>query len=498
MRLSWDDNDKGKIGWNEWKLWNYIEDTKEQFDLETITALVTKPHKLTVPDEIGVALDSKDNLWVVYRANDGAIYLARANEELNDWVHHEMLIYVPSGSTYPTLEFSDSDQHVIAIEFLPAGSEQKEIWLYEPPYSGEGVRKIVNGQHPLLVKDVQDELYLFYQSPDGAEMYYRRKSEDFSLDHHVDGTTEGILPLGFRLYHQEISPYHDQYRNLLFYKIGDIELPRYKMSSIIDLYTVGVTFIVERGGAVLPGVNVRFNGQTVTTDSQGQATFLKLPYGVTLPFEFSHPLLGEGQKASFNILTEYAGSHVTRQFLFRKPDLKENIYPSFHAGLRWIETQYVDELLTEKISPAVQVGIEWELMLVPIYLMVYSSWEDKFIPLENATVKMSGQISQTNLAGLAPFVEIQANEVYEYTIEHPDYTEVTTGKIQIPEGDFEYLPVKMYQEPWDGKLKEGVQPVLGANLDWVRIYYQEVKHKDVIYPVVGVASILWVEMEGDV
>ena len=239
MRLNLNSEDKNRSGWDEWKHWDYIEDKQEDFNRGDLTALITKPHKLTAPDEFGMALDSQGILWVVYRANDGAIYLAQANEALDDWISHNRVLYVPSGSTNPTIMFDKHGNHVIATEFLPAGSDQKEICLYDLPYSGTGIREIAQGQYPVLAKDVHGEIFLFYQTADQKQILYRKSSNNFTIDYPFESSEdEGLRPRGFRALIKQISPIHQRYTHLMFYQEGEGELPLYKMTRPIDFVMI--------------------------------------------------------------------------------------------------------------------------------------------------------------------------------------------------------------------------------------------------------------------
>ena len=310
MRLSWGDEPKDREEWKKWKYWSYIENTKEQFDLEELIGLITKPHMLTVPDEIDMAVDSKGNLWIIYRANDGAIYLARANDTLDDWVYHERLLYVPSGSTYPTIVFDNNDRHVIAVEFLPAGSDQKEIWLYEPPYAGDGIRRIALGEMPLLLRDWYGRHFVFYKATNG-NIEYRSDDDEYGTATLFEYASGEDVPIGARTPIYPINdPYHIQFQNILFYG-NPLTTPKYALTAIEDFYTVGITFVVMHKGRPLSNVSVKFNNETVTTGSDGTATFLRVPWGVTLPYSFTHPTLGEGTSASFDVLASFQDSFTT-------------------------------------------------------------------------------------------------------------------------------------------------------------------------------------------
>jgi hypothetical protein len=367
VRLSWSDESKTKEEWKRWKYWSYIENTKEQFDLEELIGLITKPHMLTVPDEIDMAVDSKGNLWIIYRANDGAIYLARANDTLDDWVYHERLLYVPSGSTYPTIVFDNNDRHVIAAEFLPAGSEQKEIWLYEPPYAGDGIRRIVDGQYPTLAKDVHGERFLFYQAVDGDQVLYRKSSEAFAVEHDFETLDNEVLPRSFRIYHKEVSPYHDIYKHLMFYQADGEALPRYKMSSPTDFYTVGLDlYITDSQGQGISGAIVEVEGQSGITNKDGLVTFFNLPFDASVEIKLSHPFLGLGDTQHIFIPESAKGNHVSWALVFEIPKLQEYVEPYARVvALTWQGTEYIEHLAEDELYLDANLGIEWEEVRSP-------------------------------------------------------------------------------------------------------------------------------------
>ncbi|HHV42120.1 MAG TPA: hypothetical protein GXX72_04655 [Clostridiaceae bacterium] len=682
-RLDWDGKKGEGFDFDEWKYWEYLEQTKQQFEEEELIALITKEHALAVPDQFDIAEDSGGQIWVVYRANDGDIWLASPNLELNDWVFHERILYVPSGSTNPTITFDEEDRHLIACEFLPAGAEQKEIWLYQPPYSGDGIKKIADGEHPLLARNFHNELFLFYQTPEG-EIYYRRSGDNFVSDTLFIDAVEGDLPVGFRIPLFPVNPpYHMKYQHALFY--GDnIEPPRYSLTEKGDVFTVGLTFKVLHRGTPLEGAIVDFAGRQKVTDVDGEAIFLSLPYGITLSYSFSHSLLGQGAKGFFELSETFKGQHLIRSFTFDKPDTNEVLLPIADIDLFWQGTEYITETVADTpLTPVANVGIEWELMLKPIYVLVYSNWEicetgdiayntpnDSWVSLwnltnftvsgttvtmtgpssnlprniinesigvfndgeilakckststsgnqfrlflrsggevgnengyyadllsgthfqvrkyvnganttfqqidynwnantsywirfkvkenqikakvwldgesepdwmievlddeftegfagigawngtgtkvfedilisypetekvyefiTNAEVKIAGQVQQTNQEGLAPFYELQANETYEFEISHPDYAEVTTGKLTIPEGDDLILPVKIYEFPFDGQIVEQpISPIADVDIEWIQIHYEDRSLKDRANVLASVNSILWVEVE---
>jgi hypothetical protein len=368
-RLSWGDESKTKEEWKRWKYWSYIENTKEQFDLEELIGLITKPHMLTVPDEIGMAVDSKDNLWITYRANDGAIYLARANDTIDGWVYHEQLLYVPSGSTYPTIAFDNNDRHVIAVEFLPAGSDQKEIWLYEPPYSGDGVRRIADGQYPVLAKDQQGIIHLFYQVADQTEIGHRTSGDNFAPGVIVpENDLEYPYPAGFRTIMNQYKSYLE-YKYILFSnQVGNV-LPRYSMTNYtaVSKNDSSISAMTSIGG-----LQWEFYAFYVTIELRDY--FRKTPIeDAVIIFRGQVYVTDAGGKIDLGLI----GAYPSDTILIQHAD-----YPATTFEFQITEdTDYVFEVLgaleaTESLNASpVVTGIEWEYMLKPLHLLVYSGVE---------------------------------------------------------------------------------------------------------------------------
>ncbi|MDI9412080.1 MAG: hypothetical protein QM401_00685, partial [Bacillota bacterium] len=95
---------------------------------------------LTFPDGIKICLGPErvgssgffDRVWWVYMdSKTGDIWIARSDKNYTRWEHRERLLFVPSGITNPSLAFDSACRYVVAVEFLPAGATQKEIWIYE-------------------------------------------------------------------------------------------------------------------------------------------------------------------------------------------------------------------------------------------------------------------------------------------------------------------------------------------------------------------------------
>jgi len=65
----------------------------------------------------------------------------------------------------------------------------------------------------------------------------------------------------------------------------------------------------------------------------------------------------------------------------------------------------------------------------------------------------------------------------------------------IPEGEFDFIPLKIYEKPWDGYVLEEVKVHVGLDVNWVDIDIEYRQPKESVSVSVGLTSILWVEVE---
>lgn len=688
-----------------WRDWKFVQDLTQG----TLDTLIYDPQRnmLTFPEGIRICwgpsrVGSKgvqDRVWWSYSDPEtGDIWVAKSDKDFTHWEERQRLLFVPSGSTNPSVVFDNDGRYIVVAEFLPAGSEQKEIWLYEPPYSGYGIRRIVDGQYPVLVRDIYGEIFLFYQAVDRNRILYRKSSEAFAVEHNFETSNNELFPRGFRIHHTERSPYHDIYKYLMFYRAGGEELPRYKMSHPIDVYTVGLDlYITDSWGRGISGVHVEIEGQSHVTNKNGLVTFYKLPYNTSIEIKLSHPFLGPGDTQYIFIPESAKGTHVTHSLFFTKPKPKENLGVRIGLkGIEWQGTIFELRRRVEKLSPYINLRVEWESMLIPAYMLVYSGniyepvyslrhhntgsnrrealvWQEKgqfadqdvtvdiyaeakkrpgimlrvsgsssretgYVGCYNysnnyleihrylngasrsiatkemtidqnkwytlrmqaigdslklkiwekdwekdteepdtwdiettdsaitsgyagvfdfdadgtsywanyslngeladfsylvgdlvgnmpvgwtlqfgtasrwtteiksvevwdieavpgTTVQLSGQTSQTNQEGLAPFYDLQGGSVQSYEITHPNYPEISTGAVLIPEGEFDFIPMKIYEKPWDGHALEEVKVHVDLDVNLVAINIEYRQPKESVSVSVGLTSILWVEVE---
>ena len=321
----------------------------------TPIALVVQEDVLTPPAEMGMDIDADGKLFVVYKGADDAIYLAVSNPERKDWISHERIFYVPSGASRPNIALSHGKPLVVA-ELVPAGTEQKELWLYEPPYLGAGFRKITDGQYHLLAKDAYGEIYLFFQAPDGLRLLYRKESDGFALEEAIlqEDLTEPY-PVGFWVVTDRQTGYFE-HRHILFINEPGGELPHYLMTAYevpLPLKETGVlktgvddiswpyhAFYVTitlrdclHGGAPIVGATVWFRGQSYVTNENGKID-----------------LDAVGAYPSDSILVQHEDFPDTA-FEFQITEDTDYVFDVIGV---------LEEAETLSVSPSV-AGIEWEL-----------------------------------------------------------------------------------------------------------------------------------------
>src|SRR5690606_25841545 len=112
-----------------------------------------------------------------------------------------------------------------------------------------------------------------------------------------------------------------------------------------------------------------------------------------------------------------------------------------------------------------------------------------------ATVQLGDQISQTNQEGLAPFHDLQGGSLQDYEITHPDYPEVSKGTVLIPEGEFDFIPLKIYEKPWNGYALEEVKVHIDLDVNLVAINIEYRQPTETVSVSVGLTNILWVRLE---
>lgn len=649
--MTWQKLPKPSTLWEEGEKWFELEDNlaEGKFDFleykeEPLPKGIILQRDVSVamgPETLGTPGDLS-RIWVAFTDQEtGEIYLARSDAEWNQWEEYLHIIYAPSGSYQPSLTFGKDGWHRLVVTLIPAGEEIPEVWIIEPPYSGDGIRKLDLGEHPRIFQDYWGNIWVFYYKSGVGAIYSKSSKDNFASATEINLSNRGYPPLGVRTPYWEVTPYHDQFRNVLFFGSGK-NMPFYVISQIEDVYTVGLDlYVIKWDGSPLEGAIVEVEGQRGITNKEGLVTFYKLPYNTIVEIKLSHPIFGEGDLSYFTISESAKGSHLYTFVYFKNPTKKHLGVRTGLTGIEWKGTEIVELPLQDKLGFDLSLGIEWESMVVFTYFLVYadSVWEprpnilenfegeeissslefiqgsaygwtitsdhaysgsyslrsdnkgkhgaankaeitfkfqspsgggnvsfwykvsseanyDKFyvylngdtvingvsgnrgwafwegvaptgentitftyskdgsmnryddciyiddlslpsselvyIPVPNATITLAGQTIQTNQDGLAGFQDLQANQLYKYEITHPDYSKVTKGQVLIPEGEFEFIPVKIYEEPWDGYALEEVKVHTDLDVNWVAIDIEYLQPKEFVSVSVGLTNILWV------
>ncbi|NLK40420.1 MAG: hypothetical protein GX303_09335 [Clostridiales bacterium] len=116
-----------------------------------------------------------------------------------------------------------------------------------------------------------------------------------------------------------------------------------------------------------------------------------------------------------------------------------------------------------------------------------------------ATVQLGDQHDTTNQDGMAEFFDLDGNQLYDYEISHPDFEGVSKGTILIPEEERDFIPVRIYNNPWDGVARgRGIQPSFGnISTLWHQVEFEEIKAKAGVKTNASLQYILWVEVESE-
>ena len=397
--------------------------SKEEYDF---TEYISAGDYITLLSDVSVSLgpatigDSEDlsRVWLSYADEDG-VWIARSSEDMMEWEDRLNIVSAPTGATRPSVVFDGDGNYVIYVEFLPAGAAQKEVWIVEYPYSGEGVRKLTDGQYPVGYRHPDGSLYVFYQSVSEDRILYRSKSDNYSSSHIVPLEPElisGVYPLGVKTNFEDLSPEHGwhilyKWIPILFWTnvSQEDELPWYKVAETfeysewitahyidkeeevgvsvgmldiewIEIITLEKSYQEEAGVdvrlegiewvAVLPSVHftildsnenpledvsIAWDGQVYTTDINGQATTHSTESGVHY-YDLTH----EGTTYNHIIGISYGQAediHVTDYFLPWNTDMEEEVGVSTSLeDIEWIEIIMVESSHQEEAG--VSVGLE--------------------------------------------------------------------------------------------------------------------------------------------
>src|SRR5690554_1248546 len=189
--MVWQKLPKPSTLWEEGEKWFELEDNLIEGRFDFLEYKEEPPPKgIILQRDISVAMGPEtlgtpgdlSRIWVAFTDQEtGEIYLARSNADYNQWEEYLRIIYAPSGSYQPALEFEESGHYLMSVTLIPAGYTDPEIWLVRYPYSGDGIRRIGFGQGSRLGRNVYGEVFLFYQNLDKSQILYRKSSDNFNI-----------------------------------------------------------------------------------------------------------------------------------------------------------------------------------------------------------------------------------------------------------------------------------------------------------------------------
>ena len=373
--MTWQKLPKPSTLWEEGEKWFELEDNlaEGKFDFleykeEPLPKGIILQRDVSVamgPEILGTPGDLS-RIWVAFTDQEtGEIYLARSDAEWNQWEEYIQVIYAPSGSYQPSLTFGQDGWHRMAVTLIPAGEEIPEVWIIEPPYSGDGIRRLDLGEHPKIFRDYWGNTWVFYYKSETGIIYSKSSKDNFASATEINLSNKGYPPLGVRTPYWEVTPYHDQLRNVLFFGSGK-NMPFYVASQIEDIYTVGLDlYVIKWDSSPLEGAIVEVEGQSGITNKEGLVTFYKLPYNTIVEIKLSHPTLGEGDLSYFTISESAKGSHLYTFVYFKNPTKEHLGVQTGLTGIEWQGTIFEESLVKDTVGIQVNFGIEWEEMAKP-------------------------------------------------------------------------------------------------------------------------------------
>ncbi len=373
--MTWQKLPKPSTLWEEGEKWFEFEDdlTKGKFDFleykeEPLPKGIILPRDVSVamgPETLGTPGDLS-RIWVAFTDQEkGEIYLARSDADWNKWEEYLQVIYAPSGSYQPSLTFDQEGWHRIAVTLVPAGEEIPEVWIIQPPYSGDGIQRLDLGEYPRIFQDYWGNTWVFYYKSEVGVIYSRSSKDNFASATEINLSNRGYPPLGVRTPYWEVTPYHDQLRNVLFFGSGK-NMPFYVASQIEDIYTVGLDlYIIKWDGSPIEGAIVEVEGQSEVTNKDGLVTFYKLPYNTVIEIKLSHPTLGEGDLSYLTISESAKGSHLYAFVYFKNPTEEHLGIQIGLTGIEWQGTIFEESLVKDTVGIQANFGIEWEEVAKP-------------------------------------------------------------------------------------------------------------------------------------
>ncbi len=471
--------------------WNYIETTQPDFstgELDLMRAIsqgalapFAETHSTYGPTTLGEPGLDYSRIWTIYTDEQQRIMLTQYDINTQTWQPPVQIVYAPSGSMNPTIGFNSNGDYVTSVELVPAGTDQHEIWIIEPPYEGAAIRNVASGKFPALVLDADPENYryeqfeersgwmvsetfhkntdlvLFYQSQDGMTLYYRRADEGYDVEHEVGMTEPGekrmlaayqaLIPIGPSTYTYRDTGFH----LMVAYRDSNNEL-RYVISSrlvwlgrnisgveeisLVDLelsdimledmrYDILITVYDDQGDPVpetLVTVVEQQDQEELAgiTDSNGQIPFLIRPYSTEYQVLISHAEHGE---ADFNTILVY-GADETR---YKEFDI------AWPQNLLFEDTTALNQLILEDIY--------LEMYTMDIEITVY---DDLGAVVPDTTVTVLAQRDQEEVTGFTDangqviLPLLPYDTAYDVILSHETHGEADHSSILISHGEETY------------------------------------------------------------
>src|SRR5690606_14229076 len=138
----------------------------------------------------------------------------------------------------------------------------------------------------------------------------------------------------------------------------------------------------------------------------------------SVEIKLSHPSMGLGDTQYIFIPESAKGTHVTHALFFTKSRGKENLgVRTGLTGIEWQGTIFEHVHQVEKLSPHINLVLEWECMLIPAYVIVYANCEDYAVYGINGMVVYSGMTTSNGLMwiekGVSSNQDVQCDVWYE-------------------------------------------------------------------------------------
>lgn len=190
------------------------------------------------PSEIGNSNDYS-HLWATYLdSQTGEIWIAKLDTTFQEWGDFQKIDNLPKEAKCPSLSWDSFGRYNLGFEMLRHESGASEVWISKPPYREDSIRKIDYGKSPILGNDAYGGIYFAYLSQDEKIIYLRHSDGEYENRVVLKSSDYSLELLGYRNWGVEVTPLHDQYRYLLFYRDkSDGYWPDYLMTSPVNLHS---------------------------------------------------------------------------------------------------------------------------------------------------------------------------------------------------------------------------------------------------------------------